>query len=90
VAGYLEFFGTQPPLFNKTEELLDADAWIRTIESKFACHVLKPTKLDLPRSSFAVPHVYGGTTILQCFRLTTSSPGMSLKMHLGHTIFQKD
>jgi hypothetical protein len=36
VAGYPEFFGTQPPLFNKMEEPLDADAWIHTIESKFA------------------------------------------------------
>ena len=35
-AGYQEFFATQPPLFNRTEEPLDADAWIRTIESKFA------------------------------------------------------
>jgi hypothetical protein len=26
----------QPPLFNKTEEPLDADSWIHTIESKFA------------------------------------------------------
>jgi hypothetical protein len=26
----------QPPLFHKTEEPLDADAWLRTIESKFA------------------------------------------------------
>jgi len=32
---YPDFFGTQPPLFNKTEEPLDADAWIKTIESKF-------------------------------------------------------
>jgi hypothetical protein len=36
VAGYSDFFGTQPPLFNKTEEPLVADAWIHTIESKFA------------------------------------------------------
>jgi len=35
-AGYPEFLATQPPLFNKTEEPLDADAWIRTIESKFS------------------------------------------------------
>jgi hypothetical protein len=34
-AMYLDFFGTQPPLFNRTEEPLDADAWIKTIESKF-------------------------------------------------------
>jgi hypothetical protein len=35
-AGYQDFFSTQPPLFYKTEEHLDADAWLRTIESKFA------------------------------------------------------
>ena len=35
-AGYQEFFGTQPPLFHKTDEPLYADAWLRTIESKFA------------------------------------------------------
>jgi hypothetical protein len=32
---YPDFFGTQPPLFNRTKEPLDADAWIKTIESKF-------------------------------------------------------
>ena len=36
VAGYQEFFGTHPPLFHKTDEPLDADAWLRTIESKFS------------------------------------------------------
>jgi len=35
-AGYQEFFGTHPPLFHQTDEPLDADAWLRTIESKFA------------------------------------------------------
>jgi hypothetical protein len=35
-AGYQDFFGTQPPLFHKTEEPLDANAWLCTIESKFA------------------------------------------------------
>ena len=33
---YQEFFGTQPPLFHKTDEPLDADAWLRTIESIFS------------------------------------------------------
>ena len=35
-ASYSDFLGTQPPLFNRTEEPLDADAWHRTIESKFS------------------------------------------------------
>ena len=30
-AGYQEFFGSQPPLFSRTDEPLDADAWLRTI-----------------------------------------------------------
>ena len=35
-SGYQDFFGTQPPLFHRIDEPLDADAWLRTIESKFA------------------------------------------------------
>jgi hypothetical protein len=34
-ASYQDFFSTQPPLFHKIEEPLDADAWLHTIESKF-------------------------------------------------------
>ena len=39
-ASYLDFLGTQPPLFNVTEEPLDVDASIRTIESKFSLLVV--------------------------------------------------
>lgn len=35
-AGYQEFLGTHPPLFHQTDEPLDADAWLRTIESEFS------------------------------------------------------
>jgi hypothetical protein len=35
-AGYQDFLSTQPPLFHKADEPLDADAWLRTLESKFA------------------------------------------------------
>jgi hypothetical protein len=35
-ASYQDCFSTQPPLFHKIEEPLDADAWLHTIESKFA------------------------------------------------------
>jgi hypothetical protein len=35
-ASYQDFLNTQPPLFHKADEPLDADAWLRTIESKFA------------------------------------------------------
>ena len=39
-AGYRDFLETQPPLFHMTDEPLDADAWIRTIESNFALLVV--------------------------------------------------
>jgi hypothetical protein len=35
VATYQEFLSTQSPLFTKAEDLLDADVWLRVVESKF-------------------------------------------------------
>src|SRR6185369_9919710 len=35
-ASYQDFLSTQPLLFTKADEPLDADAWIRTIESMFS------------------------------------------------------
>ena len=36
--GYPEFLATQPPLFHKADEPLEANSWLRTIESKFTLH----------------------------------------------------
>ena len=38
VPGYEQFLSTQPPLFHKADEPLEADSWLRTIESKFTLH----------------------------------------------------
>jgi hypothetical protein len=35
MATYQEFLSTQPPLFTKAEDPLDADVWLRVVESKF-------------------------------------------------------
>jgi hypothetical protein len=35
VATYREFLSTLPPLFTKVEDPLDADVWLRVVESKF-------------------------------------------------------
>jgi hypothetical protein len=32
---YQEFLSTQPPLFTRVEDPLDADVWLRVVESKF-------------------------------------------------------
>ena len=34
-ATYQEFLSTQLPLFTKAEDPLDADVWLRIVESKF-------------------------------------------------------
>jgi hypothetical protein len=34
-ATYQELLSTQPPLFTKAEDQLDADVWLRVVESKF-------------------------------------------------------
>ena len=92
-AGYPEFFGTQPPLFSQTDEPLDADAWLRTIESKFA--LLAVPCADANKAQFAaqqlrVLHVYGGIIIVRCNLLDMSSIGKNFGMLLGHIISLMD
>ena len=60
-AGYQKFFGTQPPLFSRTDEPLDADAWLRTIESKFA--LLAVPYADANKAQFATQQLRGTTRI---------------------------
>jgi len=56
-ASYLDFLGTQPPLFNVTEEPLDADAWIRTTESMFSLLVVPCS--DVNKALFAAQQLHG-------------------------------
>jgi hypothetical protein len=60
-AGYQDFFSTQPPLFHKTEEPLDADAWLRTIESKFA--LLSVPCSEANKTLFAAQQLRGNARI---------------------------
>jgi hypothetical protein len=60
-AGYQDFFGTQPPLFHKTEEPLDADAWLRTVESKFA--LLSAPCSEANKALFAAQQLRGTARI---------------------------
>ena len=46
---YVGFLATQPPLFHKADDPLEADAWIRTIEDKFS--ILNCTEVD--KAAFA-------------------------------------
>ena len=60
-AGYQEFFGTHPPLFSKADDPLDADAWLRTIESKFA--LLAVPCADANKAQFAAQQLRGTARI---------------------------
>jgi hypothetical protein len=61
VATYQDFLSTQPPLFSKAEEPLDADAWLRTIESKFA--LLTIPCADPNKAHFATQQLRGAARI---------------------------
>jgi hypothetical protein len=61
VANYQDFFSTQPPLFSKVEEPLDADTWLRTIESKFA--LLTIPCVDSSKAHFAAQQLRGAALI---------------------------
>jgi hypothetical protein len=61
VATYQDFLSTQPPLFSEVEEPLDADAWLRTIESKFA--LLTIPCADSNKAHFAAQQLRGAARI---------------------------
>jgi hypothetical protein len=54
---YLDFLSTQSPLFHKADKPLDADAWLRTIESKFA--LLSVPCSDENKALFAAQQLRG-------------------------------
>jgi hypothetical protein len=56
-ASYQDFLSTQPPVFHKADEPLDADAWLRTIESKFA--ILPASCSDENKVLFAAQQLRG-------------------------------
>jgi hypothetical protein len=56
-----QYFSTQPPLFHKTEEPLDADAWLHTIESKFA--LLSTPCSEANKALLAAPQLRGTARI---------------------------
>ena len=56
---YVGFLATQPPLFHKADNPLDADAWIRTIEDKFS--ILNCTEVN--KAAFASQQLRGPAKI---------------------------
>jgi hypothetical protein len=61
VASYQNFLSTQPPFFRKAEEPLDANAWLHTIESKFA--LLTIPCANSSKAHFATQQLRGAARI---------------------------
>jgi hypothetical protein len=61
VASYQDFLSTQSPFFSKAEEPLDANAWLHTIESKFA--LLTIPCADLSKAHFFAQQLHGAARI---------------------------
>jgi hypothetical protein len=57
VATYQEFLSTQPPLFIRAEDPLDADVWLRVVESKFP--LLNGVCSDVAKVRFATQQLRG-------------------------------
>jgi hypothetical protein len=58
-ATYQEFLSTQPPLFTRAEDPLDADVWLRVVESKFP--LLNGDCSDVAKVRFATQQLRGPT-----------------------------
>jgi hypothetical protein len=56
-ATYQEFLSTQPPLFTRAEDPLDADVWLRVVESKFP--LLNGDCSDAAKVHFATQQLRG-------------------------------
>jgi hypothetical protein len=90
-ATYHEFLSTQPPLFTKTEDPLDADVWLRIIESKFPSSretALMMPRLASPSSSFVALLGLGGTTSVLCYPLIVNCLGRNSRLLSEGTISQ--
>jgi hypothetical protein len=56
-ATYQEFLNAQPPLFTRAEDPLDADVWLRVVESKFP--LLNGVSSDVTKVRFATQQLHG-------------------------------
>jgi hypothetical protein len=91
-ASYMDFLGTQPPLFHKMVEPLDVNVWICTIKSMFSLLVVPCS--DANKARFATQQLCGTVRlwwkiISPCSQPIMLSLGRNSRMHSEPTIFQK-
>jgi hypothetical protein len=72
-ASYQDFLTTQPPLFHPSDDPFDADAWIRTLESKFL--LLTVPCSDYKKARYAVQQLRGAARLWWDSHAATLQPG---------------
>jgi hypothetical protein len=85
MANYQDFLSTQPPMFHKADEPLDADAWLHCLPC-----VQMRTKRCLPLNNSAVLPASGGIIIIPCSLPVMLSLGMSFGLLSERITFRRD
>jgi hypothetical protein len=91
MATYQEFLSMQSPLFTKAEDLLDADIWLRVVESKFPLltgDCPDEAKARIKHCSFAALLGLGGTTSVLCSPLIVKYLGRNSRLPSEDTTSQ--
>ncbi|WVZ88875.1 hypothetical protein U9M48_035342 [Paspalum notatum var. saurae] len=85
---YTDFAALQPPIFTVATDPLDADDWLRIIESKFSLlpQLTEQRRLASRHGVYMVPRGPGVLHSRQCNQPGTVSRGMSFVRHFGLTI----
>jgi hypothetical protein len=91
-ATYQEFLSTQPPLFTRAEDPLDADVWLRVVESKFP--LLHGVCSEVTKVRFATKQLRGPARtwwdhFLLCSQMIVRWNGESSRQLSGVTIYQQ-
>ena len=87
-ATYGDFAATHPPTYAKAEDPLEADSWLRLMESKFEFLTCTETRrCFLLLISYVVPPLLGGQPSWPCSPLDIRSHGLSFVPLFERTIF---
>jgi hypothetical protein len=81
---YSDFVATHPPLFTEAGELLEADHWLRAIESKFG--LLRCTEVQ--KTLFAAQQLHGDASVWWAIHTATRPIDYQVSWTEFHTAFR--
>jgi hypothetical protein len=87
-ATYQDFLSTHPPLFTPTDDPLDADTWVRVMESKFA--LLTSPCSEVSKAQFAAQQLRGVARLWWDSYMASLRPNHAVTWEEFKTAFQAD